>query len=230
MAEKKNVPESQADQAVVDRAKDFWSRNNKLITIIAAVVILGGGGWLIYQNFFVNPNEKKAQEAIFRAEEYYRADSLQKALQGDGQNLGFLRIIGRYGNTKQGNLARYYAGDIYLRMGDNVNAVKHLKEFDTDSKPVQARAYKLLADAYADQGKNKEALEHYKKAGHAFEEDGQTASEYLFLAAYFAQTVLKNNKEAIELYKEIKEKFPQTEKGYSADKYLAQLGVYETTE
>jgi hypothetical protein len=37
--------------------------------------------------------------------------------------------------------------------------------------------------------------------------------------------VLKNPKAAIELYKEVKEKFP-VEKGADADNYLAQLGVY----
>jgi hypothetical protein len=37
---------------------------------------------------------------------------------------------------------------------------------------------------------------------------------------------LKNNKEALDLFKELKEKYPRTEKGFEADKYLAQLGVY----
>jgi hypothetical protein len=46
------------------------------------------------------------------------------------------------------------------------------------------------------------------------------------MAAYFAARVLKNNKEAIDLFKELKEKYPRTEKGFEADKYLAQLGVY----
>ena len=32
------------------------------------------------------------------------------------------------------------------------------------------------------------------------------------------------NKEAIEIYEQIKEKFPRTEKGYNIDKYLARLG------
>jgi len=48
----------------------------------------------------------------------------------------------------------------------------------------------------------------------------------LFLAAYLAQTKLNNNKEAIELFKELKEDFPNTQRGSEADKYLARLGVY----
>jgi len=33
------------------------------------------------------------------------------------------------------------------------------------------------------------------------------------------------NKEALELYKEIKEKFPRTEKGFQADKYIYRLSI-----
>ena len=51
--------------------------------------------------------------------------------------------------------------------------------------------------------------------------------EYLFLAAYFADKVLKNSEEAISLFRKLKEKYPNTEKGFEADKYLAQLGVYK---
>ena len=92
---------------------------------------------------------------------------------------------------------------------------------------IQARAYKLLADAYAEQGKNSEALDYYKKAASHFEEDNINTPEYLFLAAYFADKVMKNSSEAISLYKKLKEKFPNTDRGMEVDKYLAQLGVYK---
>ena len=46
---------------------------------------------------------------MFKAEEYYRMDSLQKALNGDGINWGFVRVIKEYGGTDAGNLARFYA-------------------------------------------------------------------------------------------------------------------------
>ena len=226
MAEKKHVPESESDQLVVERAKDFWSRYNRQITIIATIIILAGGGWLIYKYYFKEPNEQKATDAIYKAEEYYRMDSLQKALNGDGLNPGLLRVISKYGGTEAGNLAHFYAGDIYLKMGDYTKAVKHLKDFKSSAKQIQARAYKLLGDAYAESGKNQDALDYYKKAAHHYEDDQENSSEYLFLAAYFADRVMKKTKEATELFKELKEKYPRTEKGVNADKYLAQLGVY----
>jgi len=226
MAETKQVVERNHDQVVVDRAKDFWGRYGKIVMIASTAVILLCGGYLAYKYLVKGPNEEKAVEAMFKAEEYYRLDSLKPALNGDGLNAGFLKIINNYGGTKAGNLARFYAGDIYLKTGDFNNAVKYLKDFSTDAKQIQARAYKLLGDAYAEQGKNSDALANYKKAANHFEEDDANSSEYLFMAAYFADRVMKDREEAIDLFKELKEKYSRTEKGFEAEKYLAQLGVY----
>jgi TolA-binding protein len=226
MAETKQVAEHDRDHVVVDRAKDFWSRYSKVILIASSAIILLCGGYLAYKYLVKAPKEEKAIEAMFKAEEYYRVDSLNMALNGDGINAGFLRIIKNYDGTRAANLAKFYAGDIYLKQGNYSNAVKYLKDFSTDAKQVQARGYKLLGDAYAEQGKNSDALSNYKKAAHHFEKDEENSSEYLFIAAYFADRVMKNQKEAIGLYQELKKKYSKTQRGYDVDKYLSQLGVY----
>jgi predicted negative regulator of RcsB-dependent stress response len=228
MAETKTVrPNRTEETSTIDRGRDFWDRYNKPIIITAVAIIVLLLGWLAYKNFVLEPNERKASEAIFKAEEYYRMDSLNLALNGDGMNQGFLRIIDRYGSTKAGNLAKFYAGASFLQLGNFAQAEKHLKGFSTDAEQVQARAYKLLGDAYAEQGKNDNALSSYKKAASEFEEDDQNASEYLFVAAFFAEKVANNKSEAIKLYRELKEKYPRTEKGFEAEKYLARLGEYK---
>jgi len=225
MADKKHVTETDHNEAVIAKAKDFWTRNQKIIMILSTVVIIAVVGYYGYNNFIQKPKEEKALDAIFKAEEYYRMDSIQKALNGDGLNLGFVKVIDKYGGTKMGNMARFYAGDCYLRTGDFNNAVKYLNDFSTSSKPIQARAYKLLGDAYSELGKNDEAISNYKKAGRYFTDDNVNSAEYLFYAAALAEKTGKT-KEAIELYKELKDKFPGTQQGNDADKYLAKLGVY----
>ncbi len=226
MAEKKNVTETQPAEDVVVKAKDFWSRYSKIILGVGTALILVVGGFFVYKNLIQKPKEEKAADAMFKAEEYYRKDSVNLALNGDGQNPGFLRIISRYGGTDAANLAHFYAGSCYIKLDDNANAIKHLKDFSSDAKQIQQRAYKLLGDASADLGKNADALNYYKKAGRHFEEDQASSAEALFLAAYLADRVMKDQKEAIALYKELKEKFPRTQQGFEADNYLAQLGVY----
>ncbi|HEV7331160.1 MAG TPA: tetratricopeptide repeat protein [Flavisolibacter sp.] len=227
MAEVKSArPHTTENEAVIDRAKDFWGRFGKIISIALGAVILVVGGILIYKNFIVGPKEKKASDAIFRAQEYYAQDSLDKALNGDAQYPGFEKIISQYGGTKAGELARFYAGSIHLKKGAFDKAISHLKEFDTDAPQIQARAYKLLGDAYAEQGKGKEAIEQYKKAANTFPEDDAAASEALFMAAYLADRVLNDKSQATELYKKIKTDYNQTQWSFEADKYLAQNGVY----
>ncbi|HVZ55359.1 MAG TPA: tetratricopeptide repeat protein [Chitinophagaceae bacterium] len=229
MSEKKHAqPDLDPNELVIAKARDFWTRFNKPIMIVCGLIIVLGGGYLAYKYLYLQPQEEKAAEYMYKAEDYYRMDSIKQALNGDGLNAGFLKVISKYGSTSKGNLARFYAGDCYLKLGDNANAVKYLKEFSTGSRLLQARAYKLLADAYADQGKNADALDNYKKAAHYFEKDDVNSPEYLFLAAYFADKVMKDSKQAIGLYQELKEKYPNTEKGFEADKYLAQLGVYKS--
>lgn len=226
MSDKNKATGVEGSEAVVAKAKDFWTRNGKIVLGIGTVLLVLVAGYWGYKHFVVAPKEEKAADAMFKAEDYYRMDSTQKALNGDGQYAGFLKIISQYGGTKAANLAHFYAGSCYLKLDDNANAIKHLKDFSTDAKQIQQRAYKLLGDAYADQGNGKEALEFYKKAGRYFETDQTASAEALFLAAYLASNVIKDPKEAITLYKEIKEKYPMTQQGFEADKYLAMLGEY----
>lgn len=210
---------------VLERAKGFWDKYSKTILIASTAVILLVGGYLGYKYFIQLPAEEKAQEEIFMAEENFRNDSLALALNGNISTPGFLKVIKKYGNTKTGNIARLYAGECYLHLGDYTNAVKYLNEFDANgAKQVEAKAQGLLGDAYAELKKNDEAISHYRKAGTLFPEDQAISSEYLFRAALLLEMTGKT-KDATELYQEIKDKFPRTEKGFTVDKYLARLGA-----
>ena len=210
----------------VERAKQIWSKNGKTIGLAIGAFIVIVGGFLAYKQLVVKPKEAEALDKSFKAEEYYRMDSVNLALNGDGVNPGFVKIADSYSGTPAGNLANFYAGACYVKLNQNDKAVKFLEKFSTDSKQVQQRAYLLLGDAYGDLGNGSKALDYYKKAAHYFESDQQASSDALFRAAFLAQHVLSNKDEAVSLYKELKEKYPRTQQGFEADKYLAQLGVY----
>jgi len=225
MSKAQQVTERDPNEIVVDRARDFWTRNQRLIIIISSVIIVLVGGYLGWKNFVKEPNEKKAEDAVFKAEEYYRMDSLQKALNGDMVNAGFLKVISKYGGTEAANRARFYAGDCLLRTGEFAKAEKYLKDFKTDAEQIQSVAYKLTADALSEQDKKEEAVSYYKKAAHTFETDKVSSAQYLLYAGLLLEDLGKT-KEAIAVYKEIKEKFPANTSGVDADKYLARLGEY----
>ncbi|HEY1869575.1 MAG TPA: tetratricopeptide repeat protein, partial [Chitinophagaceae bacterium] len=181
-------------------------------------------GYFGYKQFILDPKEKQATEAMFRAEDYFRADSLRLALNGDAVNAGFVKIISRYKGTKAADLAAFYAGACYLKLGDFNNAVKYLKDFKTSAIQVQAKAYGLLGDAYSELNKKEEAVEQYKKAGTLFEQDETISPEYLFRAGYLYESMGKNQ-DAITMYQIIKSKYPASPRGFDIDRYLARLGV-----
>ncbi|MBX9732613.1 MAG: tetratricopeptide repeat protein [Chitinophagaceae bacterium] len=216
-----NAPE--VNEALA-KAEGVWKNLQKPILAVLVVALVIGGGYYGYKEYIQKPKEEKAADAIFKAQQYFAIDSLNLVLNGDGQNKGALYVIKNYGGTKAANLAHYYAGVSYLKLGDFNNAVKYLKDFSTDAKQVHLLALGCLGDAYAELNKKEEAIEAYKKAANTFEEDENNSSEYLFRAALLSETIGKT-KEAISLYKELKEQFPKTEKGFQADKYINRLSI-----
>ncbi|MFC4232794.1 tetratricopeptide repeat protein [Parasediminibacterium paludis] len=209
---------------VLSKAKSFWDKNGNYITLFLVGLIIVVGGFLGYKQFIIKPKEEKAADAIYKAQQYFQQDSARLVLEGDGTNKGVLYIINNYGGTKAANLAHYYAGVSYLKLGEFNKAIEHLKDFKTDAKQIQAAAYGVLGDAYAEVGKNDDAIDSYKKAGSTFEFDEALSSEYLFRAALLSAT-LKKDKEALDLFKSLKEKFPKTEKAQQADKYINKISV-----
>jgi tetratricopeptide (TPR) repeat protein len=223
----KQVPEHPVERSteerVVDSARDFWGKNNKTITYVLAGLVVVIGGYYAYKSFFKAPAETKATEAIWKAEDYFRQDSFQLALNGDGVNSGFLKAITKYSGTKAGDLSKFYAGACYMQLGDFNNAVKHLKDFSTNQVEVKLRATGLLGDAYSELGKKQDAIDQYKKAGTLFDKDDVNSPEYLFRAAMLNQELGKN-KDAIELLHMIRDKYPNSQRAFEVDKYLGKLG------
>ena len=226
MSEIKKPAHLEEEKNPVAEFQNAWDKYGKTASYALLVVVLVVGGFYAYRNLISEPKERQAAEMMFRAEQYYREDSARLALNGDNINPGFLKVISRYGGTKSGNLAGFYAGSCYLKLGDYNNAVKYLKDFSTPVKQLQERAFGLLGDAYSEQGKKEEAAEQYKKAGTFDEKDELFSPEYLFRSGYLYENMGKTQ-DAIAMYRLIKEKYPTSQRGADIDKYLARLGVIQ---
>jgi tetratricopeptide (TPR) repeat protein len=224
MSEIKHREHLEHEISPVDKWKHFQDNYGKKAGIGIALILIIVFGYLGYKQFIIEPKEKDASEAMYRAEDFYRMDSIRLALNGDGVKQGFIKIISRYKGTKAAGLAAFYAGSCYLKLGDFNNAVKYLKDFTTSAVQVQAKAYGLLGDAYSELNKKEEAVEQYKKAGTYFEQDDIISPEYLFRAGYLYES-MGRDQDAIAMYQLIKNKYPASPRGYDIDRYLARLGV-----
>jgi tetratricopeptide (TPR) repeat protein len=224
MSDIKNREHLEREISPVDKWKHFQDNYGKKASIALSLILIVVLGFYAYKQFILDPKEKQASEAMFRAEDYYRIDSIRLALNGDAVNAGFLKIISRYKGTRAADLAAFYAGSCYLKLGDFNNAVKYLKDYKTSAVQVQAKAYGLLGDAYSELNKKEEAIEQYKKAGTYFEQDEIISPEYLFRAGYLYES-MGRNQDAIAMYQLIKSKYPSSQRGFEIDRYLARLGV-----
>lgn len=204
------------------KAEDFFNKNKNSIIIALLVVVVVVGGTFAYSKFIKGPNEAKAQNMVFHAQQYFERDSFRLALNGDGNYEGFLAVIDKYGSTKTGSLAKYYAGVSYVKLGEFQKGIDMLKGFSTSDQIIQAMAYGLTGDAYMELGKTEDGIEYYNKAAHHSAND-ITAPAYLFRAGMAAE---KANKpaDAIVAYKEIRDKYPNSLEAREMDKYLARLG------
>jgi len=203
---------------------NFVKKNQKNLTTFLVIVVLGIGGYIGYTEIYLKPQETKAADAMFTAEKYFLLDSSNLVLNGDGKSKGVLYVIKEFGGTKQANLAKFYAGISYFRLGNFNKSIEYLKDFSTNAKQVQTIAYGTIGDAYAELKNNEEALNYYKKAGTSFPEDEGLSAEYLYRAAQLLEVTGKND-DAIAIYKYIKVKYPKTEQGISADKYIYRLKI-----
>ena len=208
------------------QVEGFWKKYQKVIIGAVAAIIVVVGGWYAYNTYIVAPKEEKAAEALYKVQEYFNQDSSNLVINGDNATgvKGALYVIKTYGGTKSANLAHYYAGISYLKLKDFNNAIKYLKDFSTGAKQIQMQAYAALGHAYAESGKKDEAVSFYKKAGNTFESDEESSALNLSFAAGLLETMNKNS-EALEIYKNIKQKYPSTTIGFTVDKYIYKLSV-----
>ncbi len=153
-------------QATADRATDFYGKNKKIINAVLIGFVIGVGAYFGYKRFVSAPAEEKAQVAIFQAQNSFAADSLSKALNGDGNNYGFLQVIDKYGSTKAGNLARYYAGVCHVRLGEYQKGIDQLKKFSSNDLVISSIANGLIGDAYMELNNANDAVSYYKKQAH----------------------------------------------------------------
>ena len=220
MAQNKQQEAQQEQVATtVSGVEEFFKKNQKWIewALIALVVIIFG--IFAYNRWVVTPARQEAQEQMYQAEQSFRNNDFETALNGDGNVLGFKDIIDSYGK-RAGKSVYLYAGLCNLQLGNNEEAVSYLKKYSTKDKIMQGRAWCAMGDAYSNMQDYTSALNWYKKAA-ALEENAYTAS-YLFKAALVSEE-LGDKAGALKLYKEIETKYPQTLEGYDIQKYISRI-------
>ena len=150
-------------EQTLTRTEQFLEENYKTLLIgLGVIVVLVGIVWL--GKLYLNKRNDEAQSQMYQAERYLEMDSLNLALNGDGNYLGFLDIARDYKFTNTGNLARYSAGICYLHLGDYETAIDFLNKYSKKDKVLGSLAIGATGDAYVELGDLDKGVSKYIEA------------------------------------------------------------------
>ena len=204
---------------LADSEEFVRSNRNVLLGLLAAVVlaVVGGFGYYTWRT----QQDQKAQATMFRAVNNWEADSLSKAVKGDGRAPGLTTVANEYGSTKAGNLANFYTGVALLKQGKYKESIDFLEDFSSDDYLVQSRAYSLMGDAQLELNKPKEAADLYAKAA------DHNANEYFspgyLLKEATARELANDSEGAVKAYERIIAEYPTAQEVGEARQYKAKL-------
>ena len=225
MAKKKKDENQQTISNVEEtltRTEHFLEENYKpLLVALGIIVILVGLGWL--GKMYMGKRNDEAQSQIYQAEKYLEMDSLNLALNGDGNYLGFLDIIKDYRFTNTGNLARYSAGLCYLQLGKYQEAIDFLEKYSKKDKVIGSMAIGATGDAYVESGNTDKGIAKYIEAAD-FAKNSFNTPVFLMKAAELYEL---NGKfpDALKIYERIEREYPESTEGTNVEKYIARVKV-----
>ena len=199
--------------------EQFVNRYGKPVLWCVAAALLVVAGFLAYNRWVAAPARENARSAMFAAERAFAAGEFQTALNGDGNNPGFVQVIEEFGGKADPSVY-YYAGVSALQLDLNQDAIDYLRKYKCTDPVMRGRAFCCIGDAYVNLENYGEALGWYTKAA--------AAGENAFRAAYLKKAALVQEKlgkeaEALRLYREIEAKYPQTTEGIEAVRFISRI-------
>ncbi len=205
-----------AVEEALSKTEHFIEQNQKILTIVIGAIILVILGYFGYQKFYITPMEKEARSQMFMAEMYFSQDSLDLALNGDGNYLGFLDIIDEFGAVKQSKLANYYAGICFLKKGEFEEAIDYLEDYSIDDKIIAPMATGAIGDAYLELKEYKKASSYYMDAADK-DANNFTAPTFLYKAGKTYE-IMEEYSKAAATYERIKADYEMSMEARNIDK------------
>jgi tetratricopeptide (TPR) repeat protein len=218
---KKQIKKEEAIALDVQLTKTeaFIEKNlKKILCLIGAVVVVVLAGFL-YNNY-MNGKEGDAQKAIVKSQEAFAQQQYEQALNGDGTlSAGFLRIISDYKGTKTANVAKLYAAICYAKTDKYAEAIKMFEDFSQkDDQMISPASLAALGNCYIQQGQNDKGVDMLLKAAKSANNDAISPLCLLQVAEVYEAE--GKGEKAVELYKEIKDKYFRSPLSADMDKYI----------
>ncbi len=222
----KNVKVSEKTTAeTLGKTEAFFYKNKKAIIIVLIILIVIIAGVFLYNSYVAAPRETKANTELAKSQDLFASEEYEKAAEG------FVKILSDYSGTKAANLANLYAGLCYANTEKWEDAVRYLEKYSpANDAMVSPAAMAALGNAYANTNNIDKAVSTLKKAAQMADKQAVDKVNYSISAMFLVQAGIllesqNKNDEALALYKEVKEKYINSQQVQSKeiDKYIQRL-------
>ena len=163
----KKLEQTTENENFLTRFFTFFSKyQNSIYGVIIGILVIILA-ILAFNRFYLQKKNAEASAQIQQPIHWFTQGdtaSLKLALEGDGENDGFLDIASGYKITKTANTANYYAGLTYMRLGQKDEALDYLKKFKKKEDVLWYACQATIGDLYDDQGDEAQAISYYEKA------------------------------------------------------------------
>ncbi len=210
----------------LDRAQQQW----KVLAGIALVITISIAGFFWYNAESIRNNDE-ALHQMSRIRATYDAGNFESALTGkdvpqidENPIMGLVQISEQYSGTDAGKVAALMAGNCYLNLGKNTEAVQQFEKAKASSSPI------IEAGALQGMAACKESDKDYLGAASLYEQAAQRGAktgleEKSLLYAGFCYEKAGDKSKAGQLFTDIIKRYEQSDAVPLAKGGLARLGM-----
>jgi len=205
----------------------FLEKNRKTITAVLTGVVGVFVGYFAFNYLYQEPKEKEASIAAIQADLFADIDSVERAVLGNGEFMGYEEIATTHSGTKVANRAHFWCGVYYRDMKkDYQAALDHFQEADFSDEAMSVLVTGSIGDMHVELGNLEEGASWLEKAARASmsSDSKDFSAPYFNLKAARVYTELGNNDKAIALLKSTTDNFDNSVPEFAeSEKLLAYL-------
>jgi len=217
----KREEKSYQNENFISKCIQIFNEYYKIIYGVVIGILVIVCGTLAFNKFYLTPqSQTAAAKMLAPIEAFMKGDtiSIQIALEGDDEDLGFLAIETDYSLTRTANTARYFIGLCYLKLNDKEEALPYLLKFKHKDDVYWHACQALIGDIYDDMGETDKAIKYYNNAVKGAKDPYHTPITLFKLGKIYERA--ENWTAALDSYKKIEKDFYQEYTHMEIDKFV----------
>ncbi|MFM7106113.1 MAG: tetratricopeptide repeat protein [Flavobacteriales bacterium] len=209
----------------------FLEKNRKTITMVLIAVVGVFIGYFGFVHFVSEPKENAAALAVIQADLFADIDSVERAVLGNGEFVGYEEIATVHAGTKVAKRAHFWCGVYYRDIKkDYQTALDHFNEADFSDEAMSVMVTGCIGDMYVELGNLDEGASWLEKAARSAMSSGSKdySAPFFNLKAAKVYMELGKNDKAIGLLKSTADNFDSSSPEFAeSEKLLAYLTAKE---